>query len=204
MLKKGSREPAAKLHETALALALLFTSPIRIRNLAALDIEKHFQRDRRGQLRRIFMDAGEVKNAVAIEIHLPDPVAGRIERHLEIFRPLLLRGASSTALFPGKGAAPLQASTLGVRLRRIADRQLGARFTAHMARHLAAELLLERDISNLPVAQRLLGHTRPETTAQIYGHVRTSTAQRVYASLLELDRSTAAVRERRTRKARPA
>jgi integrase len=198
--EKGPREPAAKLHETALALALLFTEPIRIRNLVALDVANNLQRDRRGKLTRIFVDAYAVKNSIAIEIFLPEPLVARIERHLEIYRPILLRGASSTALFPGRGGMPIGTQTLGNRLRRIVERQLGARFTAHLARHLAAEYLLEKDVNNLPIAQRLLGHTQPHTTAAIYGGPRTSAAQRVYADLVEQDRIAVAAREGQRKK----
>jgi hypothetical protein len=51
-------------------------------------------------------------------------------------------------------------------------------------------------VNNLPVAQRLLGHWKPETTAMIYGMPRTSTAQRIYAALVEKDRLTVASKER--------
>jgi integrase len=201
---RAAPERAARLHETGLALALLFTQPIRIGNLVALDLKKHFVRDRRGKLSRIFIDAHEVKNATDIEIFLPEPLIERIERHLTVFRPILLRGASSSVLFPGRGGRAQQTQTLGKRLRRIVEQQLGARFTPHLARHLAAEFLLEKDVNNLPVAQRLLGHARPETTALIYGLVRTSTAQRVYARLVEEDRVAVKVQENRKirRKAR--
>ena len=189
MFQKGSREPAAKLHETALALALLFTQPIRIGNLSELDIGRHFERDRRGKLKRIFVNAGEVKNGRSIEVFLPDQMAAKIDHHLKVFRPLLLRGVESTAVFPGKNGQPLQANAIGRRLRRVVEQQLGSHFTAHLGRHLAVEMLLEADVNNLPLAQRLLGHTRPETTVQIYGLVRTSAAQRSYAKLVENDRS---------------
>lgn len=195
--KRAAPERAAKLHETALAMALLFVQPIRIKNLASLDIEKHFRRDRRGRLTRIVIDGDEVKNSITIEIFLPEPVAERIERHLAVFRPILLRGTSSNALFPGRGGKSQRTHTLGSRLRRIVEQQLGARFTPHLARHLAAEFLLEKDLNNLPIAQKLLGHTRPNTTERIYGLVRTSSAQGVYARLVEEDRMAAGVQQNR-------
>jgi integrase len=142
MLKQALREgtslqAAAKLHETALGGALLFVQPIRIRNLAALDA-RHLKRDRQGQLARIFIDAREVKNAMPIEILLPEWLAARIERHLAVYRPVLLGANRSTALFPGRGGMPMQAHTLSERLRRIVEQQLGLHFTPHLARHLAA------------------------------------------------------------------
>ena len=208
MLKKalagnGPLQAAAKLHETALALALLFVEPIRIGNLVALDITKHFRRDRRGKLNRIFIGGDEVKNAVTIEILLPEALAIRIQRHLDVFRPILLKGKSSTALFPGKAGLPLGTQALGVRLRRITKQQLGAHFTAQLARHLAAEILLDADVNNLPLAQRLLAHTRPETTEKIYGMPRTSAAQRVYAKLVERDRLGSVTKEQRKDRKKP-
>jgi integrase len=184
--QNGPRQKAAKLHETALAMAILFAQPIRVGNLADLDLVKHFQRDRDARLRRIFVDPGDVKNAVAIQVEIPDRLGSRLERHFKVFRPLLLKKQSG-ALFVGKDGGPMQAATIGRRMRKLVEQQLGARFTPHLARHLAAELLLDKDVHNLPVAQRLLGHLRPETTAHIYGMVRTSAAQSVYSRLLEQD-----------------
>jgi integrase len=196
---KSPLEPAAKLHEEALALALLFTQPIRIGNLVALDINHHLWRDRRGKLTRVFIDAQEVKNGLAIEILLPEPVVARFERHFSVFRPILLRQAVSNALFVGKAGKPLSTQSLGKRLRRLVERQLGSRFTPHLARHLEAEMLLEDNPNNLPLAQRLLGHTLPSTTAKIYGGLRTSAAQGALARLVETDRLVAEAKDRKKR-----
>ncbi len=120
---KGTLTPAGKLHETALAPVLLFTQPIRIRNLGALDIEKHFRHDRRGKVNRIFIDAHAVKNAMTIEIFLPDLLVDRVQRHRDVFWPILLKGKSSTALFPSNAGLPLGTQALGTRLRRMVERQ---------------------------------------------------------------------------------
>ena len=201
MLKRATQSqspvgPAAKLHEVALAMALLFTQPIRARNLVALDI-RHLGRDRRGKLTRLFIDAHEVKNGIAIEILLPEPLAARFERHFETFRPILLRGAASSAVFPGVAGQPITTQSMGKRIRRIVERQLGAQFTPHLARHLVAEILLEADVNNLPLAQRLLGHTVPSTTAHIYGGPRTSAAQQALARLVDSDRLAVEARDGR-------
>ncbi len=169
----------------------------------ALDIDGHFERDRRGKLTRVFIDAHEVKNGIAIEVFLPEQLAARFERQREIFWPILLRGLTSSAVFPGKGGQPMTTQTMGKRIRRIVARQLGARFTPHLARHLMAEILLEADVNNLTLAQRLLGHTVPSTTPKIYGGPRTGAAQQALAKLVERDRLTAEVRDGRKKQGRP-
>lgn len=45
-------------------------------------------------------------------------------------------------------------------------------------------MLLEADQGNLPVAQKLLGHTRLKTTEEIYGSRVTLTASRRYGELI--------------------
>ena len=97
MLRDGNPRAAAKQHEAALALAILLTQPIRIGNLSALDITPHLARDRRHRLQRIVITASEVKNRRDIDVILPLELAARIERHINVFRPHVVRGAKPRA-----------------------------------------------------------------------------------------------------------
>ena len=197
MLRDGNPRAAAKQHEAALALAILLAQPIRVGNLAGLDITRHLARDRRHRLQRIVIVAGEVKNRRDIDVILPRELAARIERHISVFRPHVPGHDEGSSLFPGRSGASRKPETIGRVLRRMVERQLGARFNAHLARHLAAEMLMEDDPNNIVVVQRLLGHADPKTTASIYGITRTSAAQGKYAGLVEGLRQREVKRERR-------
>ena len=197
MLRDGNTRGAAKQHEAALALAILLTQPLRLRNLASLDIERHLVRDPRHRLRRIVLMADEVKNRRDVDVQLPDDLAGRIEKHIRAFRPNLPGHDKGSALFPGPAGVPRVPESIGRIVRRLVERQIGARFTPHLARHLAVEMLLDDDPNNIVVAQRLLGHASPKTTASIYGITRTSAAQNKYLAIVDGMREKAAAREMR-------
>ena len=191
-LRKHDGRRAAKLHETALALAIVLRHPLRLGNLAALDIERHLVRDRRGRLRQISIPAAEVKNKTNLRFDLPDDLAARLERHIAQYRPLLPGHADSTALFPGENGMPRQAPTLGRHLRRLVEQQIGKRFHTHLARHLAVDVLLDADERNLPLAQKLLGHRREQTTAEMYGGRVTLAANRKFGALIRSQAERAA------------
>ena len=169
---------AAKLHETALALAIVLQHPLRAKNLAALDTARHFVHDQRGRLRSISIPASEVKNKVNIRFDLAPHLVGRIERHLLLFRPHIPGHASTTALFPGSNGQPRQRQSLGRHIRHLVEQQLGRRFHIHLARHLAVDILLEADERNLPLAQKVLGHRKAATTEELYGGRVTLAASR--------------------------
>ena len=56
LLRERDFRRAPKLHETALALAILLQHPMRIGNLMSLDLERHLLRDRRGRLTQVAID----------------------------------------------------------------------------------------------------------------------------------------------------
>ena len=75
--------------------------------------------------------------------------------------------------------------TLAQNVTDLVKRHVGAQFNVHLARHLAATLLLDDDEGNLPVAQALLGHADQKTTARFYAQQRTRGAQIKWMQTLE-------------------
>jgi integrase len=182
LLREGQALKAGRLHETALCLALLLARPLRIGDLAGLDLQRDARRDRAGRL---------IEFAVLIQktrglqrITLDDDLRRRIERHISTFRPLLEGAANGHALFPAKDGTPRRASILGRHLTRLVARQVGVVFRPHDARHLAAELLLDADPNALPVAQQLLGRATPKVTEQTYATRKGRAAQAEYLRLV--------------------
>jgi integrase len=182
MLRGKDFRRAPKLHETALALAIVLAQPFRLGDLARLDTEEHFVRDGRGRLTQVALRAA--KNAAQIRFEVQPELAARIERHLSKFRPHLRGHAGTTALFPGENGRPRRAGTLGQHLRHLVERQLGKRFHTHLARHLAVDIIAERTDGNLRPAQKLLGHRDVRTTEFIYGSRSTLAANRAYQGIL--------------------
>jgi len=194
MRRDGRREQAAKLHEVGLMLAILLTQPIRRKDLARIDMEENLVFDKKKRLERIIIDVG-VKNTVMVEIPLSGEMADHIKRHVAVFRPYISGHDKGTALFPGPSGKSLSPESTGRRLTNLVERQLGAHMTPHDARHLAVTLLLDHDPANMVVAQRLLGHTTPKTTAAIYGTARTAAAQKAYAGIVDELRGKAKAKE---------
>ena len=108
LLALAEREPrpkrAARLAQTAVMIEILLMAPLRISNLASLDIERHLVRpSRSGQAVHIVIEGSEVKNAQPLEFPLPPQSVALLERYLTAFRPTLAADGG-TALFPGRTA----------------------------------------------------------------------------------------------------
>ena len=71
----------ALLVQTAVALEILIFAPIRIGNLASLDIDRHLIRV--GKKLHLVIPAGEVKNNVDLEFELPDESARLIATYID-------------------------------------------------------------------------------------------------------------------------
>jgi hypothetical protein len=99
LLEEGTETPAAQLHEAAIAMALVATHQLSLRDLAVLDVGRHLERDREGRIRRIQMSGEEASIPLGIDLALPGHLAARLEQHLLKFRPLLPGAERSTKLF---------------------------------------------------------------------------------------------------------
>lgn len=91
--------------QTALAVELLTIAPVRIGNLASIDIDRHIIDRGHGPHRSVhlFISKNEVKNGVELEFQMPGSTIALLDRYLRDVRPRLLR-APSPWLFPGEGA----------------------------------------------------------------------------------------------------
>ena len=195
---------AAKLSEAALLLEILFTQPIRRRNLAALS-SHHFRRDERGVIQQIRLPRQETKTRNRhIIIKVSQELARRIDWHWKHCRPFLLFGSSADLpyLFVGPNGNARRASTLGKSITRRVAAELGKDFTPHLARHLLVSILLEQDPNNLAVASRLLNHASTQITGEIYGVLLTGSAQGVWENVADDLRNKEIRREKRQRKKR--
>lgn len=184
LYKEGRKKQAARLHRTALSLALLQAKPMRRENLSNLEHERHFVRRGRYRYGQVFIPAGETKGGVAVRAELPPVLCERIALHMTKYRPLM-ECPEGPFLFSWSATEPLDPATLAHHLTRLVERQVGVRFSPHLARHLAATILLDEDPANLPVAQALLGHADPKTTGRFYGAQTTRSAQAHWNRILE-------------------
>lgn len=167
--------------QIAVAIAILQVAPIRIQNLASLDLNENFS-DQGGRLFLRF-DGTAMKNGRDFLAELPDHVADLIAWYCREHRPLLLDNPTN-ALFPGEGGGPKLPNTLG---RQIGDRveaYMGFPVNPHLFRHIAAKLYLDQRPGEYGLVSRLLNHKSVATTLSAYSGAETVSAVRHYQDVV--------------------
>ena len=172
--------------QSALAVEFLLVVPMRLKNLAALELERHLRRSGNGRQARWFVviPGAEVKNGQTLELPLPE----RTVRLLELYRarvlPVLAEQPAAMWLFPG-----LQGSKKEVSLRqqigKFVRRELGCQLSPHQFRHLCGYLYLQRHPHGHEVVRAMLGHRSIETTIKFYAGLEGIAAARHYDAMLQ-------------------
>jgi integrase len=172
--------------EVALAIELLTVAPVRISNLAAIDLKRNLIRIGNGKDARVhlYFAASAVKNETELEFPLPPSTVTLLDLYLSTFRSKLVR-ARNDWLFPGEAEGPKQAALLSSQIAKTVEREIGVRLTAHQFRHLAGYLYLKANPGGHEVVRRLLGHRSIETTIRFYAGMEISEAIRHYDRHIE-------------------
>ena len=155
-------------YSVLLAIEILLLAPMRIDNLAHLDLDEHFiwPPHRVGSIGIVIPRSG-VKNGVPLTYKIPQESAAAVYTFLDRFRSLLLSN-DSRALFPGRGHDAKCSDTLSRQIKKLLRNELGIEWTAHAFRHLAVRIYLREHPGDYEGARRLLAHLNAETTYQTY------------------------------------
>ena len=181
----------AQMIQCGLALELLLMIPMRLKNLAEIDIERHIVRSHRGVV-QLAVPGYEVKNGTDIEAVVPPPAVRLMDIYLRDYRPLLLDGPS-TALFPGRAGAPKTLQALRTQIIKTVQRHCGLLTNPHLFRDIAAKLYLDANPGAYGLVRLLLGHKTVETTIKFYCGMETAAAFRQFdAHILKLRQEPAA------------
>ena len=187
VLKSGRRGYSeAKFVQTALAIELLINAPVRIQNLASIDLEKHLLEvgTRRSRVVHLRFAATEVKNANDLEFPLIPEAVELLDCYLSDWRPLLLTGANSF-IFPGKKPdLPKGNSALSSQIRKLVYAHTRLDMPAHRFRHAVAKIFLDRNPGQYEVVRQLLGHKDIATTISFYAGAESASAARHYAKTI--------------------
>ncbi len=174
--------------QLAVAIAILQAVPIRIKNLASLEIDKHLI-EQNGKV-YVLIEADEVKNDRHYQMELPKDVADLIAWYCLTYRDLLF-DAPTAALFPGENRKSKSPGTLGRQISERIEQRLGLQVNPHLFRHIAAKLYLDRHPGEYGLVSRLLNHSSVATTMAAYTGAETVSAglhfQSVVASLRAKD-----------------
>jgi integrase len=187
LLDMATRNP--KLHkgaleaQTAVAIALLLVAPMRLGNLARLDLERNFVGLGRDQEVLIFIERELVKNCEPLDYPLPPVIVELIEHYLTEFRPRLAP-AGCTALFPGRPNGSKSLNALREQICTAIRRYTGLQINPHLFRHSGAKLYLEEYPGRYEDVRRFLAHRSINTTTKFYTGLETAAAVRRYDEVI--------------------
>jgi site-specific recombinase XerD len=169
---------AARLARNAVAIEMLLMAPLRVSNLAMLDLEQHLLRpSRSGGALHVVIPGRQVKNRETLEYPLPGTSIALLQRYLDQYRPLLA-APGTTALFPAQDGGAKTGHILGQDLTRTIFKHTGLRVNPHLFRHIAAKLFLTVNPGSYEAIRRVLGHRSIETTTGFYTGLETAAAVR--------------------------
>ncbi len=170
---------AALLVQTALMVEILLMAPMRIGNLAALDIDKNIRRSQRrsGASAHLVIPARTVKNAVDLDFPLPESAVALLDLYLNKYRDLL-GSKATTALFPGDKGGNKCVRAVNQQLTETIAKRTGLEIHPHLFRHIAAMFYLDGNPGNYEAVRRVLGHRSIRTTTNFYTGLESAAAVR--------------------------
>ena len=187
-------KPRALVAQVAAAIAILQAIPLRIGNLARLDLRKNLIE--RGTRLYLVLDEDAVKNGEFIDLELPAHTIEILGWYLREHRPTLLASPSDW-LFPGEHTGSKSSHLLGSQITKAVHRYLGLRMHAHLFRHVSAKLFLDQRPGEYEVVRQVLRHRSIETTTNFYAGAELRTASAHFASVIEARRNPVTRRRRR-------
>ena len=167
-----------------LIIGLLVARPLRLRNLAGLELDRTLTR--RGEGWWIDIPAEETKTSVPIEAPWPDGLAQALDCYLREHRPVLcgLRNRWTrpvgNALWVSTHGSPMtNIAIYDVFTRRTAE-TFGKPINPHLFRDCAATSIAVDDPQHVRIAAQILGHGSTATTEQYYNQAQAIDAARRY------------------------
>lgn len=191
---EGKDLQAAWMASTAVAIEIELHCPMRINNLAALEMGKTIVRIGKGTgpFTHLLIPAEDTKNSQPINWVLPPALGKMIQRYVTTFRDAI-PGAKSTWLFPGKKT--VQAPRCNVSLARsivdAAKNVAGIELNPHLFRAFAGKLILDANPNAIEDLRLVLGHRTMATALQYYmAHQTKGAAERLDDSVRKAKQKT--------------
>jgi len=173
---------AAVKYRDGLMIALLACIPVRRKNFAAIEIDRHLIREDDTFL--IILPRDETKTHTADEFVVPELLVPYLKTYLEIVRPRLLRSSSCSALWISRNGAQISYSVLGPVVARHSVARLGLHIAPHDFRDAAATTWAIAMPKEIGVAGELLSHADLRTTTKHYNRAKGIEASRAHARLI--------------------
>jgi hypothetical protein len=139
LLARAKKSPDRSLSATdalyATAITILLACPMRMKNLASLDLEEHLVQFGRGTGTRykISVPGNEVKNGVSIDVELLGDASRVLTEYLRNYRHQLV-GTPTTALFPSVNGGARGSHSLGFGISNVIRKETGLDVHPHLFR----------------------------------------------------------------------
>lgn len=189
-VEKATFKQAREVQNAAI-LAVLLEQPMRVGNVANLDLDRHFQRPLGPGASKwlVSIPAHEVKNDETIDGEFTEETSARLDRYVAVFRPALA-AQLSTALFPGRSGQAKRRTTVSTQFAGFIRRETGLVMNAHLMRAFASGIWLEAHPGDFETPRQLLGHKSIDTTRKFYVHLDQRRSYRRYHEVLEAVRNS--------------
>ena len=156
----------ARIAQMAVLIELLLIAPLRIGNVAALELGRtlilHSRKN--GQ---IIIDKSEVKNDIDLEVPLSAEFMRLLHIYLDRFHSLLAP-PGCRMLFPSADSAHKRKTVMSHQIKTCLARRCGIDMSAHTFRHFAANLFLDDHPGAYGGVRMLLAHKGIGTSMKFY------------------------------------
>jgi len=174
----------AQQMQVAVAAAILCAIPLRLKNLANLELGKQLTRPSGADgPMHLILESAEVKNGREMHFEVPVDVARLIDEYSTYYRPKLAPGKSQY-LFIHQGGQRKPEGALRDGITKAVHKHVGIHVTPHQYRHIAADLYLRANPGQYAVVQQLLGHKNIQTTLGFYAREQARDAGRLFDETL--------------------
>lgn len=189
---------AARRYRDGLILALWAARPLRLKNFAGLDIDRHLFIN--GDAVTIRIPAEEVKNGLTDERLVPEVLCPYLQRYLSEFRPRIPGAQSHRKLWASAQPRSMTPVAVANILKRLTRDRLGIAIRAHGVRHSAGTSIAVSTPIEAKIAMAVLGHSQLATGSKYYNMATSVDAQRkATANLRSLHKRLRAQKRRRAR-----
>jgi integrase len=187
--RDASPTKAAIKAQLAVAIGILTHAPIRLQNLVGIRLEENlFRINGPHTAYWLRFPDHDVKNRIALEYLLREPLAALISEYVRDHLPVLAHGSNCLWLFPGRsvftGQKARHKSALSTQITATVEKHCGLRLTTHQFRHAAGTLILNKQPGNYELARRVLGHRSMRTTVQAYCGLETTQATAIFGDIV--------------------
>jgi integrase/recombinase XerD len=183
-LPAQSERMRASWFRDGLLVLLLASRPIRLSNLAALEIGRHLTR-RHDNLFHIALAAEETKDRLPMDFSCPEALTPWMDLYISRHRPLLLRGRSTQRLWISMRGAPVSNQSVYIAVCKLTEQLRDRPINPHLFRDCLVSEMAERAPEQLAAASRILGHASLSIANKHYNHAQMLTAIKAHQKALE-------------------